>query len=429
MKKTFFPLLLALMLLLGVMAVSATEKAVVSAGLCVLAERTDMAKTAIVGESISFSKEDFLRSLNLKNIKEITFETIPQLTDGRLVIGNVTLSAGDKIKGENLDLLKFVPASASVKKSSFDFSTGEGYSIRCNLYFVEKTNYSPTVSTAEERSVSIWTHDMVSRVGKLQAYDPEGDSFVYEITSYPKNGSLVLLERNEGRYVYTPRDNFSGKDSFSYVARDMYGNYSSAKEVSVDVRERRASVTFGDIDDCNVYNAALTVIENALMSGTEIDGVTYFSPEQTISRAEFLAAAMKAAGISEPAPDQDVIFDDDEDIPGEYKGYINTAYRLGYISGTPADGKLCFMPNATVTRAEAAVMLNAIVSAKKEASAPIVLPVFADSSQLPEWASDAIYSMNSLGVMESVDGYAAHAEAVTRGEAAQMFEAVINIYD
>ena len=322
-----------------------------------------------------------------------------------------------------------MPLSKAVKQSGFDFSTGNGYSVRCNLYFVDEMNYSPTVSLASDNSLAVNTHDMVSRVGKLDAYDPDGDKFVYEIVSYPENGSVVLLDREEGRYVYTPKENFTGNDSFSYVARDIYGNYSAAASVSVDVKARRSSVTFGDIDDCNIYNAALTMAENSMMTGTEIDGVTYFEPKQNITRAEFLALAMKAAGISDPGSVDKTVFADDEDIPGEYKGYVSAAYQLGYISGTDMDGVLCFMPNSSVTRAEAAVMLDSILTLDREVEKPVILPVFADSSELPFWASDAIYSMNSMGVLSMIDGYASPEATVTRGDAAQMLEAVINLYE
>lgn len=413
----------------AVSAFAAEDREPVSPALAVLAANTDMAKTALVGDSIGFSTDDFKRALNVSGIGSVKLQSVPALTEGRLLLGSAALSAGQSISGDNLDMLTFVPASDEVRSAGFVFSTGEGYSIKCNLYFIDKMNYSPTISLASESSLTVNTHDKVSRVGTLDAYDPDGDKFVYEIVSYPKNGSLVLLDRDEGRYVYTPMGDFSGNDSFSYVARDMYGNYSASASVAVSVRERTSSVNFGDINDCNVYNAALTMAENSLMSGTEIEGVMYFSPTQSITRAEFLSVAMRSAGITDPGSEDQTVFDDDADIPGEFKGYVSAAYRLGIINGIEVDGKMCFLPNSTVTRAEAAVMLNGIINYEKETQKPIILPVFADSGDLPFWASDAIYSMNSIGVLKSMNGYASPEDIVSRGDAAEMFEAVINLYD
>ncbi len=428
MKKLIFAAALMLLTILFTLAISASEEVPVSPGLCVLATNTDMAKAAIVGDNIGFTADDFKRALNLSSIDMITVKTLPGANEGTLRLGNATIAAGQGISEENLNLLTFVPSSDKVKSGSFVFSNGNGYSIKCNLHFIEKTNYSPTVSLAKKSSLTINTHDMVSKIGELDAYDPEGDKFVYEIVSYPKNGSLVLLDREDGRYVYTPLGSFTGSDSFSYVARDIYGNYSAKAEISVNVKERTTSVIFGDIDSCNIYNAALTMAENSLMSGTEIDGVTYFSPEQSISRAEFLSAAMQAAGINDPGTATKTFFHDDEDIPGKYKGYVWAAYQMGIINGSEIDGKTCFLPNATITRAEAAVMLTNILSNENNIEEPVLLPVFADVSQLPSWASDAIYSMNSLGVLQTLSGYASPEETVTRGDAAQMLEAVINLY-
>ncbi len=429
MKKLIFPILCIMLTIVFCVCVTAAEAVPVSRGLAVLAEETDMAKTALIGDSISFTSDDFKRALNLSTLKTLTIDTVPDIGDGKLYLGKTEVSAGKSISSENLDMLKFVPSSDKVMSGSFSFSCGYGYSIKCNLHFIEKTNYSPTVSLASDSSLSLSTHDSVSRIASLDAYDPEGDKFIYEIVSYPKNGSLVLLDRESGRYVYSPNSGYSGNDSFSYVARDMYGNYSAASEVSVNVRERRTSVSFGDISDCNTYNAALTMAENSLMSGNEIDGVTYFAPAQSISRAEFLATAMKAAGISDPGSEARTVFADDEDIPGEYKGYVATAYQLGFVNGAEADGEIYFKPSSTVTRAEAAVMLNGIISGSVKTDTPLIRPVFADGSALPVWAKDAIMSLSSMGIMPYDDGYAAPTETLTRGDAAEIFEAVINIFE
>ena len=421
-----FLILLAAMLAIASVSVFAADKTpIVSPGLNILAANTDMAKTALTGDNIGFTDDDFRRALNLSEIRTLTVVSLPAPEEGKLMLGTAELSAGKSVSGSNLDLMTFVPTSDKVERSSFTFETGAGYCITCNLYFLPETNYSPTVSLAADNSLSVRTHASVSRTGRLEAYDPEGDAFVYEIVSYPENGSLILTNRSDGSYVYTPASSFTGKDSFSYVARDVYGNYSSAATVSVNVQSRTTSVIYDDIEDCNVYNAALTMAEKSIMSATAEDGISCFAPGQSISRAEFLACAMQAAGITDPGSDAATVFADDEDIPVIYKGYIATAYRLGFVSGSNDTGELCFLPNATVTRAEAAVMLNAVISSVCSVEEPILLPVFADTADVPSWASDAIYLMTSLGIFDENGGYASPDAVVTRGDAACMFEEVV----
>ena len=49
----------------------------------------------------------------------------------------------------------------------------------------------------------------------------------------PRRGELVLNEN--GRFSYTPKKNFSGKDYFGYRVRDEKGNISQEKTVIIRV--------------------------------------------------------------------------------------------------------------------------------------------------------------------------------------------------
>ena len=71
---------------------------------------------------------------------------------------------------------------------------------------------------------------------------------------------------------------------------------------------------------------------------------------------EFLVMAMNALGITEVQSSASTVFADDASIPSEIKGYVSTAYSLGYIKGLYSDDKLCFEAGRPITRAEAAVI-------------------------------------------------------------------------
>ena len=53
---------------------------------------------------------------------------------------------------------------------------------------------------------------------ELNATDPENDSITYRVVLTPQHGKL-LMEKN-GKYNYTPFENYNGTDSFSYRASD-----------------------------------------------------------------------------------------------------------------------------------------------------------------------------------------------------------------
>jgi hypothetical protein len=105
------------------------------------------------------------------------------------------------------------------------------------------------------------------------------------------------------------------------------------------------------------------------------------------------------------------------------KGYVSAAYTMGYISGTLKDGKLCFLPNEEINRAEAAVMICAILG--EESSG--VVPTFADGAEIPVWAKESVYTLNILGVMDATDGYISPTSSLTREEAALILQAVMRL--
>jgi hypothetical protein len=274
--------------------------------------------------------------------------------------------------------------------------------------------------------LSVSTHRDFAGYGTLTAYDPEGDELTFEIVSAPKHGVVIMTDATCGEYVYLPRLGFKGGDSFRYVARDKYGNYSAAAEVQVQVSEPSVSVDYADMMGRREYNAALTMTESGIMQGSVQNDKTYFYPEQTVSRLDFLVMAMRAVGVGSVPTISDTGFFDDADIEADAKGYVAAAYSLGYIKGsTNEEGELCFLPNETITRAEAAVILRRMVDAKDAQ----FTPVFADSSDIPTWAGEAISTLSSMGVMTPTGGAISPNEQVTRGQTAMMLAALKRIVE
>ena len=280
------------------------------------------------------------------------------------------------------------------------------------------------MSIATAQALSVSTYRNYAGYGNLTAYDPEGDPLTFEVVTPPEHGLLIITNAECGEYVYLPRRGYKGSDSFRYVVRDMYGNYSAAAEVKVEVLEPSVSVSYDDMQGRRDYNAALSMAEAGIMQGVSVEGKTYFYPEQTVSRLEFLTMAMRAIGVGSVPTVSDTGFEDDGDIPAESKGYVAAAYSLGYIKGsTDGEGNLCFLPNATITRAEAAVILRRMVDAKEAQ----LTPAFADSSDIPTWASEAISTLSAMGIMTSSGGAISPNEQLTRGQTAMMLAALSRV--
>lgn len=431
MKKKFFSALCLCAMIAGTAsllplcaAAADADKAIVSPGLSVLAAETDMAMAGIRGNKITFSSEDFARALNLSKVTSITITRTPPSTDGELLVGSTVVNKGQTITGSNISLLSYSASSDSITSSSFSFrADGALYDMTCNLYLLDSLNRSPTLSMVPETSLNVSTHRNITLYGNLPAYDPDGDDVIIEIVSYPKSGLLKLSDKKTGEYTYIPGNDYTGKDSFTYVARDKYGNYSASATVNLTVSKPSTSVVYSDMTDSPSYNAALTMTEAGIMSGTQVGNTCCFYPQQTVSRAEFVVMAMNSLGISSVNNSDLSAFSDADDIPGNMKGYIAAAYKLGYVNGTYVDETLCFRPNSEITRAEAAVIVSRMINS----ATPTVTPVFNDTADIPTWAVSAVNSLNFMGILDADNGNISANAALTRADTAEILSAVMQI--
>lgn len=423
--RRFFAILVVLLLSLQLFASCGRSErgdAELSMGLSVLAEQNSMAMSTVKGGAISFDAEDFARATNLSKIDSITITKLPPVSDGELRVGSSLLNAPQTLSASSIKLLSYEPRGA-VNVSEFFFKINEEPTeLCCKLYVLDSPNSAPTLSVAPKSSLEVSTFENVLLHGNLFCYDPDGDKTYIEIVSQPKKGILLLEDRESGAYKFIPNEDFTGKDSFVYVARDIYGNYSASKEVSLSVKENSTSVSYVDLVDSRYHNSAIAMTEEGIMSGTKIGNASYFYPDREVSREEFTVMAMNAMGIkSLNQTGNATVFCDDSELSANARPYIETAYELGYIKGVEVDGKLYFQPDRAITRAEAASLLCNML----DAPLPTMAVGFADAEDIPAWARDSVLAVGSLGVIEKIDGKISPLACVTRGDASEIFENLI----
>ena len=391
---------------------------VLSYGLRVLAAREELVFAGLCGNEISFTAEDICRAMNLSSLDYITVQSLPEPGEGTLFVGSVGASEGQVISAGSLSLLSFAAADDTApSEATMAISVnGSDYAVTCRLCLLDRLNYTPTVALAPALSLNPETYKELPTAGTISAYDPEGDELTYEIVRYADHGRVMLTDRHTGAYVYTPDAGFTGRDSFDYVVFDRYGNYSTSATVSITVSARPASVAYADMEGRTDTPAVLALSAMGLMNGTKVGSESYFKPDEAISRVEFLVTAMQAAGItadkvaSAEVPD----FADLEDIPVAMRPFVAYAVQKNYVAGKTVDGKLCFKPHDTITRAEAAVILSNIIGYAVEDT----VTAFADADNLPAWSEDALTSLRALGILASADGHARPRETMTRAVAA-----------
>ncbi len=419
MKRKILPIFLALFMLTGALLLPIGAEKLTS-GADELAKDTVLIKSGYLGESVKFCENDFKTALGAAKISSVTIISLPEEKTGTLYLSSSRVSAGQNVTASLLDLLKFMPADKTVEEASFTFTADNlagGAEIPCKIKLLDKKNEAPTVGNT---SLSVATQQGIAYYGTLGGSDPEGDTLFFRVTSYPKRGTLTVLDSASGSFRYTPTAGYTGKDKFSYVVRDEYGNFSKEETVSVTVAKRSSNLVYEDIAGSKTELAAIRLTDAGVMLGRLSGDGMYFDAEETVTRGDFTVMAMKVAGISPKAGLTSTFFDDDADIPSSIKSYIATAQAMGFVNGTFDGTGLYFEPNRAVTRAEAAVILCNVMRLSMGDSTA----VFAGEDDVPVWAENAVATLYTLGVMNEVEtGIWNASDALTRADAAQMLYA------
>lgn len=148
----------------------------------------------------------------------------------------------------------------------------------------------------------------------------------------------------------------------------MYGKvlqYNMNEQELADIVTKETSVTYKDVPSDHWSNSAIKLVSAAgVMNGTT---TTTFTPAKTMNREEFVASAanvVKKIKGDAPVKFETVAFQDEANISKTYVDDIKYMAQRGYVaSGETTD----FNPKQSVTRAQAATILNRILN---NASAP-----------------------------------------------------------
>ncbi len=401
----------------------------VSYGLRVMAARDEMVFSGLCGNEITFTADDIRRAMNLSSLDYITVVELPDAGDGTLYVGSVGAAKGQVISAGSLKLLSFAasderkPQNATMKVSV----NGADYAMTLRFCTLPRLNYTPTVALAPVVSLNIETYRNLPIMGTVSAYDPEGDEMTFEIVRYATHGRVLLTDKHTGAYTYTPDATYVGQDSFEYVVRDKWGNYSTSATVSIRISNPPTSVAYADIDGANHAGAILTVSSLGLMNGTRVGNEVYFKPDETVSRVEFLVTAMQAAGIQAESLTQfaNPAVADCDAIPAAMRPYVSYALQKNYIGTKTQAGKSYFRPNDSISRAEAAVILSNIIGYATEDT----VTAFADASALPAWSTPALTSLRALGILVTPDGNANASTSITRATTAAWLAKAVQLME
>ena len=182
---------------------------------------------------------------------------------------------------------------------------------------------------------------------------------------------------------------------------------------AVEPSDETKSIQFEDVSGWSEEYIYYLANKNILTGKSE----TSFAPRDNITRAELTAilARMSGADLSGYAmPDFD-----DLTAGAWYVGAVAWASEQGVVMGENG----IFRPDDKVTRQEIAVMVNRYAKNVADYTMPEKneATVFADDSEIAEYAKEAVYSMQKAGIINGKgDNRFAPTEYATREEAAKM---------
>ena len=415
MKKISVLFLALLLVITTPLEVSAARTApTISPALSIISARLRLAKSGALGESISFSATDFDECLNSR-VSSITISSLPDIIDGRLYLNATPVKVGQTIIRSDLELLTFMPVGRDENEASFKF-TADNFSsdadITCMLYNIDGDNFAPSSLVYDEELFSVSCYQGIDYYGVMRALDAEGDEITFEVSTPPSKGAVRIINKQDGSFIYSPTEGCKGSDSFEFTAVDMYGNRSQLVTMKIEILQNDYDIVYSDLDGHWAYNAAIAAAKANIMPGKT---KTSFDPDTAVSRAEFLTSVMKAAGYTVKGSKSTSFFDD-ASIPSEYRGYVAAAVELGFVFGSEKDGVKVFSPNESITRSEAAVIVNRILNLPT----PTLKAVFSDMSTVPAWAVESISALVDAGILNGNGSDLMAHSSVTRAQTAQI---------
>ena len=366
----------------------------------------DFSKNGLIGSAIVFDPADFVVKPDKKAaLAGITLDQLPDAGAGVLNIGGQPLEPGTCIDATALSGLRFqcaknptVTTATLLFTPAFSDCQGERQTT-VTLYLLTQENNPPVA-----RNMELTTYKNVAITGYFDAVDGVGES--------------------DGQFVYTPYENKTGRDSFTYVAIDPAGNTSPEAKVSLRIDKPDTKVTYSDLAGHPVQKAAVRLAEEGIYVGRYVNGRYFFDPDQPVTRAQFLTMAMSAAGLEDLEGVTLTGFPDDDAIPTWAKGAVSAALKAGVVRGSRDEsGAPVFRAGSSISKAEAAVMLDNLLDITD-------VPVAVFSPDSGHWAAQAAANLSASGVIRAEDaGSVPLSGELTMADAAEMLDGALDMVE
>lgn len=344
----------------------------------------------------------------------ICVTALPDGSAGTVFLGHRMVQPGDILTTEQIAALTFSPVLTKTDKEAVltylpiyenrvEKAATMTFSIR------GKTDKAPVAQDS-----ALETYKNLPNESVLKVSDPEGEALTYTLVRKPKRGDVVL--REDGSFLYTPKKNKVGVDSFTYTATDPAGNVSRTATVTIQILKPADARQYADTAGMSCRFAAEWMRNTGLFVGEQVGGQSCFYPEKAVSRGEFLAMLVKVLDIPTKNVSTDAL---PQDTPTWLKPYLAAALRAGLTAGLPeADS---FGADSAITGAEAAVMLQNALDLTISQETLETQSLQEETQDVPAWASVSLLILADNGICLSAD------ETINRGQAAEILYCVSDL--
>ena len=363
---------------------------------------------------------------------------IPENTDAK------TLATREMYIQYILDAQKSDGGWALSKSSSAPDPDITGMTLQALAKYKERAD----VKEAIEKAL-IWISSNQNSNGGFETYGAETSESVVQIivalcslgispndARFVKNGNTVIdnllsYRLSDGSFAHTKdsrSSNLMATEQALYALsavkratngeKNLYDMSDSIKmaEQKKNEEEIIQSKSFPDIHGHKNQRAIELLAAKEIINGKS---ETAFDPENTMTRAEFATIIVKALGLKaeNTAPFDDVTASD------WFSSYVSAAYEKGIINGV---GENTFNPYGTITRQEAAVMLErsaALIGMYTDIetmSARDILAMYTDYVQTAGWAIKSLAFCVNEGIINEEGLEILPLQPAKRGEIAQM---------
>lgn len=370
---------------------------------CLLGLGVSTAATEVDCDAVyCFTGQEF--SAEQEPLAGICITALPDPSAGTVLLGNRVLRAGDILTAQQLTKLTFNPL-----RTKEDAQAVISYlPIYANR--VEK-NATMTIGIRGKedkapvaQDMSIETYKNLPTDGALKASDPEEQALTFTVVRGPKRGSVEVKE--DGSFVYTPKKNKVGVDSFTYTATDPAGNVSRVATVTVQILKPTDARQYTDTVGHSCRFEAEWLRNTGLFVGEQVGGNACFYPEKTVSRGEFLAMVVKVLDIPLEGSDS-------AQLPANTPQWLMPYLAAAQRSGLMANCENTAATDAPITGAEAAVMLQNALDLTVSSDV-LAAQQTAAQEDIPSWAAASLTVMAEYGVTFSAN------TPLTRADVAQV---------